>query len=88
MTGLESLLNIIQESFTKKHSELIKNLKEVVKQDDKLGAEEKSDIYGQIDNINKALKDRVYEEFEKNNGLLEPILKSKRIDISNVYRHH
>ena len=86
VTGLESLLNIIQESFTKKHSELIKNLKEVVKQDDKLGAEEKSDIYGQIDNINKALKDRVYEEFEKNNGLLEPILKSKRIDISNVYK--
>lgn len=86
VTGIESLLNIIQESFTKKHSELIKNLKDVVKQDDKLGAEEKSDIYGQIDNINKALKDRVYEEFEKNNGLLEPILKSKRIDISNVYK--
>lgn len=84
VTGLESLLNIIQESFAKRHFGLIKSLKDLVEQDDELSKKEKGDICGQIDYINKALKDRTYEEIKKNKNLLEPILKSKKLDINNV----
>lgn len=84
VTGIESLLNIIQESFISKHSDLIKKLKKIVQEDEELQDKEKIDICGQIKYINKGLKDRINEEFNKSKGLIESQLRSKGIDVGNI----
>ena len=82
-TGIESLLNIIQEDFAGKHAELIDDLKHIIKHVDSLDKKEKGDICGYIDHINKGLKDRIKEEFDKNKEILEKWMKSYKIEIDN-----
>lgn len=83
VTGIESLLNIIQEDFASKHAELIKSLKSIINNDSSLDVKEKNDINGYISHINKGIKDRIKEEFNKNKETLEKWMKLHAMEIDN-----